>query len=120
MTGPSSANGLSPLDQIRLAEAEIIRKVVTIREESERIVVDARAQSTLLKKQAHDSGIREGQIQYKGIISKAEEEARTIVAHAHTQAADLRRKGQERMEAAIQEAMRIVLGLQEGGGPYES
>jgi len=31
MTDPTSATELSPLDQIRLAEAEITRKVVTAR-----------------------------------------------------------------------------------------
>ena len=109
-----SANGLSPLDQIRLVEAEIIRKVLTAREESERIVAEARAQSALLKKQAQDSGNREGQIRYKGIVSKAEEEAHKIVTHAHNQAADLRRRGQARMDAVIQESISIILGLKGG------
>src|SRR3972149_5007494 len=116
---PPPAAGLSPLDQIRLAEAEITRKIVAAREASARRAADARAQSTLLKKQAHDSGNREGQIRYKKIVSKAEEEAQTIVAHAHNQAEELRRKGQARMEAAIQEAIHVVLGLKGGGNSNE-
>lgn len=120
MTDPTFATGLSPLDQIRLAEAEITRKVVTAREAAEHARAEARAQVTLLKKQAHDSGIREGQIRYKEIVSGAEEEARAIVEHAHNQADELRRKGEVRMEAAIQEVTRIVLCLEGGGKPDES
>jgi len=120
MADPLSATGLSPLDQIRLAEAEITRKIVTAREGSERAIAEARAQAALLKKQAHDSGICEGQIRHKEIVSRAEEEARAIVEHAHNQADGLRRKGQTRMEAAIQETTSIVLGLKGGGKSNES
>ena len=119
MADQTSATELSPLDQIRLVEAEITRKIATAREASEHSAANARAQTALLKKQAHESGNREGQIRYKEIVSKAEEEARTIVAHAHNQAADLRRKGQARMEAALQDAISIVLGLKGGGSSNE-
>jgi vacuolar-type H+-ATPase subunit H len=115
MADPLSATGLSPLDQIRLAEAEITRKIVAAREGSEHAVVEARTQATLLKKQANDSGIREGQVRYKEIIAGAEDEARTMVEHAHNQAVDLQRKGKARTEAAIQEAINIILGLKGGG-----
>ncbi len=115
MADQTSASELSPLDQIRLAEAEITRKIVTAREATERTIADARAQAARLKKEAHEAGTREGQIRYKEIVSKAEEEARAIVAHAHNQASDLKRKGQARMEAAIQEAIGIVLGMKGGG-----
>lgn len=111
MADPTSVTELSPLDQIRLAEAEITRKVVTAREKSEVVVTEARAQIALIKKQAHESGTREGQIRNKKMVSRAEEEARTIVEHAHQLAADLRRSGQSRMNSAIQAAMAIVVGL---------
>ena len=119
MNEPISTNELSPLDQIRLAEAEITRKVIAAREASERAMTDARTQSTALRRQAHEAGTRTGQIRYKEMVSRAEEEARTIVEHAHHQANELRRKGEARMEAAIQEASRIVLGLKGGGRPDE-
>lgn len=119
MADQISANGLSPLDQIRLAEAEITRKIAVARETSERAAGEARAQAARLKKEAREAGSREGQIRYKEIVSKAEEEARGIVAHAHNQASELKRKGQVRMEAAIQEAIGIVLGLR-GGKANES
>ena len=120
MASPTFATELSPLDQIRLAEAEITRKIVTAREASERVIAEARTRATVLKKQAHESGSRAGRIRYKEIVSKAEEEARTIVQHAHNQADELRQNGQTRMDAAIQEALGIVLALKGGGRSDES
>jgi len=111
MTDPKSATELSPLDQIRLAEAEIARKTIAAREKSESAVVEVHSQSTLIKKQAYESGLRDGLIRYKEMVLKAEEEARAIIEHAHSVAADLQRSGQVRMNSAIQEAMDIVLGL---------
>jgi len=119
MTDPKSAAELSPLDQIRLAESEIARKVIAAREKSESAVVAIHSQATLIKKQAHESGIRDGQIRYKETVFKAEEEARSIIEHAHSIAADLQRHGQGRMNSAIQEAMDIVLGLSRREKPNE-
>ena len=116
MADPSSTDGLSALDQIRLAEAEITRKVVKAREAAEQSLINARAEAVLLKKQADEAGNREGQIRFKGIVSKAEDEAHALVAHAHNQATDLRRRGQAHMETAIQEAISILLGVKGGGG----
>jgi vacuolar-type H+-ATPase subunit H len=113
MHDSSSVSGLSPLDQIRLFEAEITRKIITTRQASERSLAEARAQAALIKKHAHESGEHEGQIRYKAILSEAEEEAQAIVGHAHNRAAELHQRGSARMELAIQEAIRIVLGLKE-------
>lgn len=120
MADPTFATGLSPLDQIRLAEAEVTRKIVAAREASEHAIAEARAQAALLKKQAHDAGARQGQIRHKEIVSRAEEEARAIDEHAHNQAGELRRKGQTRMDVAIEEVTSIVLCLKGGGKADES
>ncbi len=114
MTEPSSSVGLSPLDQIRLVEAEVTRKIIAAREASERSLAEARTQAALIKKQAHEAGEHEGQIRYKAVVAEAEEEAQTIILHAHNQSADLHQKGSTRMELAVQEAICIVLGLKEG------
>lgn len=120
MKEPTTADGLSPLDQIRLAEAEITRKVVTARESSEQNAANVRAQSALLKKQAGETGEHEGQIRYKEIIAKAEEQVELIIAQAHNEADDLRRKGQTRMEWVVNEALNIILGLKGSGRTNES
>lgn len=109
------ASGLSPLDQIRLAESEVTRKIVTAREVSEHTIAETRVRAALLKKQGHEAGTRDGQIRYKQIISNAEEEARMIVEQARKQADGLRQKGQARMDMAIQEVISIILGLKGDG-----
>jgi len=105
-----SESALSPLDQIRLAEAEIARKIVEARENAERSLLEARVQANRLKKQARESGVREGRILYKEIVARAEEESRAITVRARNQAEDLRQKGHSRMELAVEYAVNIVLG----------
>lgn len=115
MGEPISANELSPLDQIRLVEAEVTRKIVAAREASDRSIADARGQAALVKKQAHEAGEHKGQIRCKEIVSESEEEAQSLLAQAHSQADDLRQEGYSRMELAVQEALNTVLGLKGGG-----
>lgn len=115
MVEPTSVTELSPLDQIRLAEAEITRKVVAAREDSERRLADARVQATRIKRQARESGTHAGKIQYKEIVARAEEEARAITAHGQNQAENLHQKGRSRMELAVEYAVSIVLGLDKDG-----
>ena len=119
MTEPLSAVELSPLDQIRLAEAEITRKTVAAREDLERSLTEARKQAARIKKDAREAGTRAGEVQYKEIVSGAQEEALAITAHAQNQADNLRQKGHNRMELAVEYAVSIVLGLNGNGGVYE-
>jgi len=111
MTELLSESALSPLDQIRLAEAERARKIVEARENSERSFIEARVQANRLKKQARETGVMEGKILYKEIVARAEEEARAITVRARNQASDLRQKGCSRMELAVQYSVNIILGL---------
>jgi len=111
MVEPISAVELSPLDQIRLAEAEITRKTVAARENAERRLAEARAQATRIKKQAREEGTRAGKVQYKEIVSRAAEEASAITANAQNQADTLQQKGHSRMEMAVEYAVSIVLRL---------
>jgi vacuolar-type H+-ATPase subunit H len=120
MFEPTSADGLSPLDQIRLVEAEITRKIIAAHESSEHNAANARIQAALLKKQAEENGKREGQIRFKETIAKAEEQAEVIIAQAQHEADDLRENAQARMEQAVNEALNIVLGMKGGGKIDES
>lgn len=111
MSEPISVNDLSLLDQIRLVEAEITRKIVAAREMSVQRAANARVEAALLKKQAEEKGEREGQIRYKEIVAKAEEQAQAILSQAHHEADALRRTGEARMEQAVHDALNIVLGM---------
>jgi flagellar biosynthesis/type III secretory pathway protein FliH len=120
MDEPVSTNELSPLDQIRQVEAEITRRIAAAREASEHSAVNARGQAALLKKQAEEQGGRQGQILYKEVIAKAEEQSKEMIAQAQHEAENLRRTGELRMQQAVCEALCIVLGQKESGDTYES
>lgn len=115
MGASMSTNELSALDQIRLVEAEVTRKIVAARERSERNIADACGQAALIKKQAHAAGEHKGQVHCKEVISEAEEEAQALLVRAHNQADGLRQKGYTRMELAVQEVLNTVLELKEAG-----
>lgn len=120
MDKPISTDDLSPLDQIRLVEAEITRRVAAAREASEHGAANARVHSAQIKKQAEEQGERAGQIHYKEVIAKAEEQSKEMIAQAQHEAENLRRTGELRMQQAVREALRIVLGQKESGDAHES
>ncbi len=120
MAEPTSADGLSPLDRIRLVETEITRRIIAARELAERSAENARSQAALLKKQARERGEREGNIQYKEIVAKAGEQAKMIIAQAQNEMGALRRRRQSRMEQAVRAALNVILGVKEGGRFDES
>ncbi|MFZ5910599.1 MAG: hypothetical protein ACOYYU_11335 [Chloroflexota bacterium] len=115
MAIPAPVAELLPLDQIRLAEAEITRKIVAAREDSEHSLAEARKQAAGLKKKAQEKGTHAGKVQHKEIVSRAEEEAHAIIARAQNQADTLRQKGRNRMEMTVEYAVSIVLGLDRDG-----
>ena len=116
MANPSLGEAqLSPLDQIRMAEAEVTRKIAVAREGSEHTVINAKAQAKLLLDEARKSGERKGQAQYQEIVSEAKEEAKAILAGADHQVKELRRKGNRYMDIAVRQVVNIITGMEEGG-----
>ena len=107
-------NGLSPLDQIRQAEAEIARKIIAAREASIRNAETASVQGAQLKKQAEEKGKRDGQIRCKETIAAAEEESKLILAQAQEEADALRKHGHAQIKQAVAEALAVVLGNKGG------
>ena len=103
---------LSPLDQIRQTEAEVSRQIASAREAGEQRVIKAKAEARLIVRDAHEAGQREGQKRYKEIVSGAEEEEQTLIAQAHRRAEFLRRRGQQRLELGVHQALHIILGLE--------
>ncbi len=107
---------LSPLDQIRSVESEMARRVTAARAAADQSLVNTRAQVAQRKIDARETGMREGQILYKENVARAEEEARSLTAQAQKQAAELRQKGHQRMDAAVRLAVNVVLGRQDEAG----
>ena len=104
---------LSPLDQVRLAEANVTRQVAAALENSEQSIKKAKAQAKLLLDEARQKGEREGQIQYREIVSEAEEKARAVRADADHEAEELRLRGSRKMDIAVRRVVNIVTGIEE-------
>lgn len=108
-------NELSPLDQIRHVEAEVVGKIAAAREAVDQTINETSRQVKELLTEAKAAGLSRGQVRYKEIVSRAEEESRVIVSQAHNQAKRLRQKGKQHMSAAVHKAVDMVIGL-EGDG----
>lgn len=113
MSPIENENELSPLDQIRQVEAEVTRRVAAARVEAESVLAKARTQAAQIKSEARAAGQREGQALYKELVAKAEEEARLLNAQSQSRAVELRRKGYQRMEQAVQLSIQIVVGQED-------
>lgn len=115
MTNPALREAqLSPLDQIRLAEADVTRKIAMARKDREHTLTKAKAQAKVLLDEARESGKRKGQTQYREIVSEAEEEARAILAESDHRAEEIRQKGIRYMDIAIRQVVNIITGMEEG------
>lgn len=101
----------SSLDQIRQAEAEVARRVAATRESAGRKVAQTRRDAALLKTQAQEVGRQKGQAQYREIIARTEEEVSAMIAQAQLQADQMRLKGRQRLTAAVQGAIQILVDL---------
>jgi vacuolar-type H+-ATPase subunit H len=113
MTNPALREAqLSPLDQIRIAEADVTRKIAAAREQREHLLAKAKARANELLNEAEESGRREGQIAYREIVAKAEEEAKAILAGANHRAKELRRAGNRQMDTAVRQVVNIVTGME--------
>jgi vacuolar-type H+-ATPase subunit H len=110
-----SETELSPLDQIRQTEADVIRQTAAARQAAERSVAEARKELKAYLDEARESGRRRGQGRYKEIVSRAEEESQAVVSQAHRQAERLHHAGRRRMSTAVRQAVNLVIGLQDDG-----
>lgn len=114
MANPAEGEAqLSPLDQVRLAEANVTRKVAAAHDNSEHSLTDAKAQAKLLLDEARQNGERKGQIQYREIVSEAEEKARAVRAGADQQVEELRQKGGQKIGVAVRRVVNIITGIEE-------
>jgi len=120
MGEPIYRNQLSLLDQIRLAETDVARRIATARELAVRDITLASTEAGQIKKQAGVQGEHAGKIHYKEIVEKAEEQAHILVVQAEKESEYLRLSGQSLMEQAVEEVLNIILGKKNEGGIHES
>jgi vacuolar-type H+-ATPase subunit H len=103
-------NRLSPLDQIRHAEAEVLRRIAASRVEADKTIADAREHAAEELRIAQESGRREGEAINKRILLGASEEAEAIVLQAHNLALNITHRGRKQIEFAVQLAVNLVTG----------
>lgn len=103
-------NELSPLDQIRKAEAEIARQIAAAQKKTEQKLAQARRDAQELRQSAREKGRQLGQVHGKEILAKSEEEAKAILDLASKQAEIHFVRGHEQMEAAVLYAVAFILG----------
>jgi vacuolar-type H+-ATPase subunit H len=103
---------LTPLDQIRRAEAEAARRIAAAKVSAEEAVRRAQQQAATIKRQAREGGRRAGQAQYQQTVALAKKEADVLVENAHGRAESLRRSAQLQMDAAVRLAIDVIIGLE--------
>ncbi len=100
----------SLLEVIRRREAELKRRLAAQREAGEAVLADAErcARERLIAAEAEGRLAGESQRQAAQLV--AENEARSIIARAQTEAERLRRVGQHPIDAAVARAVALVSG----------
>ena len=112
-TTRNSISKSTPLEQIRLAEAETSRQIAAARQAAEEIVVDAHRQAATLKEDALDAGHLAGQKEAQEHLAQIQTEARRLIAQAQVQAEESNQYGVEQMDRAVKYALLFVIGLPE-------
>jgi vacuolar-type H+-ATPase subunit H len=117
MVKPNQPDELLPLDQIRLSEAEITRRVAVAREVADKKINQAKLDADLIKKRGREKGEQRGQALYQENITNAIEEAREINAKAIKKAEAIRAIGKQQMTQAVTEAIALILNLEKREKP---
>lgn len=110
-SGEPRITGISPLNQIQHAEAETIRRVAAARENARQVEIDAQEQTMRMLHEAQAQGRREGQAEYEAAVAQAKLEAQQMRNQALQQTESLRHKGESFLEAALNQAVAVVTGM---------
>jgi len=105
---------LSPLDQIRQAEAEVARQIATASVAADTAISETNTQASQIKNQSIEAGRRNGLTIYNEIIEKSRLEAKEITLRGQEDAKQLLVQGGKLMDKAVETALRLVLSLEEG------
>ena len=108
----TNENSLSPLDQIRQAEAEAARRLVLSREAGSKKVQESRLQASELFGQARIEGEADGQARYKEIVARSEEEATALVAESRRKTDKLRVAGQKQITSLVSKIVKFITGME--------
>lgn len=105
----------TPLEQIRLEEADVTRRIVAARQVAKQTVADAHRQAATLNEEALDGGYLAGQKAAHEHLAQIQAEVRRMIAQAQVQAEESSQYGLEHIDAAVKYAVLFVIGLPEEG-----
>ncbi len=105
---------LSPIEQIRLAEAEVARRLAAASEAAEKSLLTTQEQAAQIREEACQAGRQEGEQRYGELIAESKAQADAIVAHAQEQAGALRQVSSMRLGVIVRQAVQYVLGTAGG------
>jgi len=116
MTTPTISHHSTPtplplLELIRRKEAEVKRRLASERESAQEIIAEVERKARELVAAAEIQGQCEGEAQRRAARAEIEREAAAVVAQARTAAAALQRTGEARLEAAIAQAVKFIVGF---------
>lgn len=100
----------SPLDAIKQAEIEVVRRVAEARAAAEQSLIDTKSQVENLLNQLRTEGEQAGQALHDDLLAKTEAEANRLLADAEERAVALRAQGETLREEAVTLAVNMVLG----------
>jgi vacuolar-type H+-ATPase subunit H len=101
---------LSPLDQIRQAEAEVARRVAGRREAAELTLAQAREHGQALVEAEIEAGQRDGQAQYRRLILRAQDEVRAVHQEGQKHVATIQQNEHNLMDVAVRHVLAIIMG----------
>ncbi len=104
--------GLTPLDEIRQAEALAASQLFQARQEGLARLQAVKKPISQMIQQAQQDGAQAGRARCEQLVEEAMRQAAQIVAEAQAQANVLAHQGQGRVDSAAQWALRYVLGLE--------
>jgi vacuolar-type H+-ATPase subunit H len=101
---------LSPLDQIRHAEAEAARQVVLAKSAADRDIERSRQKAVELVEEARREGMRDGLAEQKILLAEANKAAEESLAATRRHVKNIHSLKGEVIETAVDEVLRIILG----------
>jgi vacuolar-type H+-ATPase subunit H len=101
---------LSPLDEIRQAEARAASHLLQARQEAEDAKQAAINQAAQIKAQAQQSGAKAGQARFAILVAEASREGVQITINAQTQAENIKQTRQQSVQEAALRSVQVVLG----------
>lgn len=100
----------SPLDAIKQAEMEVVRRVAEAQAAAEDSLLKTQSQIETLLNTLRAEGEATGQALYADLLASTETETERLISNTEAQVAELHARGDLLLEEAIAQAVNIITG----------